>query len=86
MDYDYYDDEQYQIRLYPPDVEDDFDEPRWTVRRVLYLIIALLIVTAFLVYMLAPLIQLIQQRAVPEYLPVDDLDLTYWLSSMGLRT
>ena len=50
----------------------------WTARRVLYLIIALLVIIAFLVYMFYPLISGVQNH--PQYIPdADDYQQTLLL-------
>ena len=46
------------------------ETPGWTARRVLYLIIALLMILAFLFYMLYPLLSGLQNQ--PQYMPMTD--------------
>jgi hypothetical protein len=36
--------------------EDDLPEPRWTMRRVVYFVIILITLIAFLIYVLAPVL------------------------------
>lgn len=50
-----YDDEEFEPDLPPLAPEpDEEDEPVWTIRRVLYLLIALLLVITLIAYMLWP--------------------------------
>ena len=53
------------------------EPPGWTPRRVFYLILALIIILAFLFYMLYPLLSSLQSR--PQYVPITDDYQQTWL-------
>lgn len=52
-------------RRRPPLDEDWPEEPRWTLRRVIYLLVALVIIVTFLVYVLSPLLSIIAHSPPP---------------------
>ena len=53
------------------------EQPRWTPRRVFYLILALIIILAFLLYMLYPLLSSLQNH--PQYIPITNDYQQTWL-------
>ena len=53
--------------------EDDEHEPVWTKQRVVYLIIALLIIAAMLLYLVLPLVEMALRPGSPVPLPPPDL-------------
>lgn len=64
-DYDPYEDDLQDSYVVYVDLEDE-DEPYWTPKRVLFIIITLLIIITFLAYSFLPLLRPVRQSPPPE--------------------